>query len=48
MSPQFPNAVSPDQDELLQLLGQNHDLILIGGTALALQIDHRESYDLDG
>jgi predicted nucleotidyltransferase component of viral defense system len=44
------HSVKPDTLDLLKKLmssGFLEDFILVGGTALALQIGHRKSYDLD-
>jgi len=41
------NTVSSAQRELLEKLGQLGFGVLVGGTALSLQIGHRKSYDLD-
>lgn len=44
----LPNQVlSSEQAKLLQKLGQLKIGVLVGGTALALQLGHRKSYDLD-
>lgn len=47
MSQLFPKSISQRQQELLQLLGSIEIGTLVGGTALALQLGHRMSYDLD-
>lgn len=41
------DAISKQHQEILNQLKNINDLILVGGTALALQIGHRRSYDLD-
>jgi hypothetical protein len=46
----YPEAVEPDTLELLNSLMKKDylkDFFLVGGTALALQIGHRKSVDLD-
>lgn len=44
----LPNKVlSSEQEKLLQKLGQLQIGVLVWGAALALQIGHRKSYDLD-
>lgn len=40
-------AISKQHIEVLNKLENIKDLVLVGGTALALQIGHRKSYDLD-
>lgn len=47
MSQLFLESISDDQFKLLQLLGKLKVGTLVGGTALALQLGHRRSYDLD-
>lgn len=47
MSQIYNNAVSADQEKILHLLAETKLGVLTGGTALALQIGHRKSYDLD-
>lgn len=46
----FKETVSPELFRLIQLLIQQPELenfVLVGGTALSLQIDHRKSIDID-
>lgn len=47
MLPLPKQVISSKQEKLLQKLGQHQIGVLVGGTALALQIGHRKSYDLD-
>jgi hypothetical protein len=47
MSQWHLETVTPAHLNILQEIVQFPDLILVGGTALALQIGHRKSYDLD-
>lgn len=45
-----PDAITDDQKRVLQTLGPvatDHDFYLAGGTAVALQLGHRRSVDLD-
>jgi hypothetical protein len=43
-----PEILSKEQLELLPFLGQfNKRFFLVGGTAIALQIGHRQSIDFD-
>lgn len=49
-TPIFWNALAPDTRKTFDALAQlpiPHDFYLAGGTALAMQIGHRISYDLD-
>ena len=46
----FANTLSPDTLRGIKLIGENHWLdfaYLAGGTALALRLGHRQSFDLD-
>ncbi|MEK7513508.1 MAG: nucleotidyl transferase AbiEii/AbiGii toxin family protein [Patescibacteria group bacterium] len=46
----FANTLSPDTLRGIKLIGKNHWLdfaYLAGGTALALRLGHRQSFDLD-
>lgn len=46
----FPNTLPKNGRQFLALLGKNgitKRFYLAGGTAVALQLNHRESYDLD-
>lgn len=47
MSQWYLETVTPVHLGILKKTAQFSDLILVGGTALALQIGHRKSYDLD-
>lgn len=47
MSQLHVNTISDEQKALLEKIGQLQLGTLVGGTALALQIGHRKSYDLD-
>lgn len=47
MSDLFIDCVTQKHLELLERLQPMHELALIGGTALSLQIGHRKSFDLD-
>lgn len=47
MSNFFLQSISIGQKEVLNLLSSLDFGVLVGGTALALQIGHRKSYDLD-
>lgn len=47
MSQLYLNSITDQHLEVLTQLQTIQDLTLIGGTALALQIGHRKSYDLD-
>lgn len=47
MSQTFANILSPEQQKLLNMFGKEDIGVLVGGTALALQLGHRKSYDLD-
>jgi hypothetical protein len=43
-----PEILNPDQTELLPLLKLfRREFYLVGGTAIALQLGHRESIDFD-
>lgn len=43
-----PNILSEAQKELLPVLGSmQREFYLVGGTAIALQIGHRQSIDFD-
>ncbi len=47
MSDLHSESISVAQRELLEKLGCLNEGVLVGGTALSLQIGHRKSYDLD-
>jgi hypothetical protein len=47
MSQWYLDTVTPAHLGILKRAAQFSDLTLVGGTALALQIGHRKSYDLD-
>lgn len=47
-SAMFKNILTPEQIELLPLIKRfSNDFYLVGGTAIALQIGHRQSIDFD-
>lgn len=44
----FPHILNPNQKKLLPVIQEfKHDYYLVGGTAIALQIGHRQSIDFD-
>jgi len=47
MFPIYLKAITKQHIKVLNKLQSVEDLTLVGGTALALQIGHRKSYDLD-
>ena len=47
MSPIYLKAITKQHIKILNKLQRIKDLTLVGGTALALQIGHRKSYDLN-
>lgn len=47
MSELFLETISKQHQQLLKKLGAIQGLTLVGGTALALQLGHRKSFDLD-
>ena len=47
MSQLFLESISPEQFQLLNEISSIEVGLLVGGTALSLQIGHRRSYDLD-